>query len=156
MVGVDGDWKSGLAEMDQCELEDHVEHIGFATVEFVGGADSAGVGGEKSTHVAELVAGGPDVDGSVAVGDAAVRIVVWAKQLVHGEIVTVLGVGDVKWMWESDGERQQVGKVAVVTAEREGLAVVGKPSSSARLRQEWWWAERQGGVLVASGLEPVC
>jgi len=49
-------------------------------VELVGDADSADVGGEKLTDVAEPAAagdaaGGPDVDGSVAVGDAAVRTV---------------------------------------------------------------------------------
>jgi hypothetical protein len=126
VVAVDGDWKPGFVGMDRCESEDHAEHIGFATVELVGDADSADVGDEKSTHVAEPAAVGPDVDGSVAVGDAAVRTVGWVKQLVHCEIVTVLDVGDVKRMRGLDDERRRVGEVGVVTTEREGLAVVGK------------------------------
>lgn len=126
-MAVDGDWKSGLAGMDRCESEDHAEHIGFAAVELVGDADSAGVGDEKSTHVAEPAAVvEPGVDGSVAVSGAAVRTVGWVKQLEHCEIVTVLDEEDVKRTRESDDERRQVGEVGVVTAEREGLAVVGK------------------------------
>jgi len=76
------------------------------------------------------------------------------KQLVHCEIVTVLDVGDVKRMWELDGERQRAGEVGVVTAEREGLAVVDKPQSSAKSMQERRGVERPGDVLVESGLEP--
>jgi hypothetical protein len=117
--------------MDRCEWEDHAGHTGCATVEFAGDVDSAGVadvGGEKSTYVAEpaavgVAAGELDVDGSGVVGDAVVRTVVWVKQLLHCEMISV---EDVQRMWELSDERQ-FEEVLVVMAEGGGLAGVGKP-----------------------------
>jgi len=106
-VVVVGGWKSGLAVTDRCGWEDHVEHIGCATVglaedDFAG---APGVGYERAKHVAEPAAAGPDVDGSGV--DAAGKTVGWVKQMLRCEqMIIATDVSVVKQMWEWDDERQ--------------------------------------------------